>query len=152
MELAEFESHLAAARSKRAALSSAGAVDVFEGRLASAEELLQVEAALDAQLPVEYKEFMRRYGGGMFLFLDLLPVASADPYEDDLLGVKAREFGTIDFVAVAPVGTGDWWGFSIAAGRCLTEVHFWDHEDGKTELVAPGFLDFVAREGLRVGS
>ncbi|MFC8957794.1 SMI1/KNR4 family protein [Streptomyces sp. NPDC057101] len=151
MEFEEFEAYLSAARAKRAGLSSPEGFDVFESRVASETDLLEVEEALGVQLPGEYREFMKRHGGGMFLFLDLLPVAASDDQEDDLRRVNASEFKHGDFIAVAPVGTGDWWGFSVNEGRCANQVDFWDHEDGQVQFAASSFLEFLAREGLRVG-
>ncbi|MFF9865077.1 SMI1/KNR4 family protein [Streptomyces sp. NPDC013953] len=151
MEFEEFEAHLAAARAKRAGLSGPEGFEVFECRTASEGELLRAEVALRAQLPAEYKEFMQRHGGGMFLFLDLLPVVGSSDQEDDLVKVNLREFDAASFVAVAPVGTGDWWGFSVIDGRCDDQVNFWDHEDGRVQFEAASFLDFLAHEGLRVG-
>lgn len=151
MEFEEFEAHLSAARARRTSLSSPGGFDFFASRVTSESELSEVEKALRVQLPGEYKEFMKRHGGGMFLFLDLLPVITSDDQGDDLLRVNTQEFKVADFVAVAPVGTGDWWGFSVIEGRCANQVDFSDHEDGRVEFEATGFLDFLAREGLRVG-
>ncbi|MET9964978.1 SMI1/KNR4 family protein [Streptomyces sp. NPDC006356] len=151
MEFEEFEAHLAAARAKRAGLSSPEGFEVFERRVASEDDILAAEGALHVQLPDDYKEFMKRHGGGMFLFLDLLPIAGSDDQEDDLLKVNLREFAGVDFVAVAPVGTGDWWGFSVVDGRCAGQVNFWDHEDGRVQFAADSFLGFLVREGLRVG-
>ena len=151
MRFEEFEAHLAAARAKRAGLSSPEGFEVFEGRAASEDDLLAVEDALQVRLPDEYKEFMKRHGGGMFLFLDLLPIAGTGDHEDDVLKVNLGESAGANFVAVAPVGTGDWWGFSVIDGRCADQVYFRDHEDGHVQFEADSFLDFLAREGLRVG-
>ncbi|WP_431967288.1 SMI1/KNR4 family protein [Actinacidiphila sp. bgisy160] len=151
MDFAEFEEHLSTARAKRAALSSPEGGDVFESRRASEAELSDAEVILGTSLPAEYKEFMQRYGGGMFLFLDLLPIAAHEGPDDDLLKVYEREFKYANFVPVAPVGTGDWWGFLSAEGRCSPEVYFRDHEDGRFHLEADSFLEFMARKGLRLG-
>ncbi|MFD5575194.1 SMI1/KNR4 family protein [Streptomyces cadmiisoli] len=151
MEFEEFEVHLAATRAKRAGLSGPEGFEVFECRAASEGELLRAEGALHAQLPQEYREFMKRHGGGMFLFLDLLPVVGSGDQDDDLLKANLQEFFGGDFVAVAPVGTGDWWGFSVIDGCCTDQVNFWDHEDGQVQFEADSFLNFLVREGLRVG-
>jgi hypothetical protein len=151
MEFEEFETYLAAARAKRGSLSDPEGFEVFECRRASEAELLRAEDALGVQLPGEYKEFMKRHGGGMFLFLDLLPIVGSGDHEDDLLKINLREFIAVSFVAVAPVGTGDWWGFPVIGGRCSGQVHFWDHEDGQLQFEAASFLEFLTREGLRVG-
>ncbi|MEU8578584.1 SMI1/KNR4 family protein [Streptomyces asoensis] len=151
MEFEEFQALLSTARAKRAGLSSPEGLEVFESRRASEAELLEVEEALRVQLPFAYREFLKRHGGGMFLFLDLLPVVASDDQEDDLRKVNVAEFKNGDFFAVAPVGTGDWWGFSVIEGRCADQVDFWGHEDGQVQFAAIGFLEFLAREGLRLG-
>ncbi|MFJ4990396.1 SMI1/KNR4 family protein [Streptomyces sp. NPDC088732] len=149
MNFAEFDEHLSAARAKRVGLSDPEG-GVFESQRASVAELSHAEVILGTSLPAEYKEFMQRYGGGMFLFLDLLPIA-AHGNPEDVLKVHEREFKNTSFIPVAPVGTGDWWGFLSAEGRCSPEVYFWDHEGGPVQLESGSFLEFMAREGLRLG-
>lgn len=151
VKLEEFEVHFSEARAQRAAPGGLEVFDVFESRLASEDEILEVEKGLRVRLPDEYKEFMKSYGGGMFLFVDLLPVVARADQRDDLATVNAAEFGNGNFIAIAAVGTGDWWGFSVVEGRCADQVDFWDHEDGQVQCAATGFLDFLAREGLRIG-
>ncbi|MEU4779098.1 SMI1/KNR4 family protein [Micromonospora sp. NPDC023633] len=70
-------------------------------------------APLGATLPKQYKAFMMRYGSGQFGSLDLLPIATAASahHFDDVLSVSQAEFPDGSFVAVAPVGTGDYWCF-----------------------------------------
>ncbi|WP_108990757.1 SMI1/KNR4 family protein [Streptomyces coelicoflavus] len=151
MEFDEFEEHLSRASVRRASLVGSSDIEVFEGQIASESELSTAENTLGVELPEKYKQFMKRHGGGEFLFIDLLPIIASDSQEDDLLGVNSREFLSSGFIAVAPVGTGDWWGFSVVEGCCNDRVDFRDHEDGRVHSVASDFLDFLAHEGLRVG-
>jgi hypothetical protein len=56
---------------------------------------------------------------------------SPDGRAEDLLSVNQGTMAPPDFVAVAPVGTGDWWGFASVNGVCDERVNFFDHEDGR---------------------
>ncbi|MDI6105896.1 hypothetical protein QLQ12_45730 [Actinoplanes sp. NEAU-A12] len=53
------------------------------------------------------------------------------------------------FLAIAPVGTGDHWGFPVIDGCCSEQVWFHFHDAGDDELVAQDFLEFVASRGLK---
>jgi hypothetical protein len=149
MEFEEFDAHLARVRAEREGGALPEGLQLFEFQSASDAELLRVEQELAAQLPEKYKEFMRRYGGGQFLFVDLLPAISPEG-RDDLLNVNQSEFTPKGFLAVAPVGTGDWWGFPTTDGICDDQVFFWDHEDGRMQVSHPDFLVFLTHNGLRV--
>ncbi|MEV7549759.1 hypothetical protein AB0N89_09070 [Amycolatopsis sp. NPDC089917] len=89
---------------------------------------------------------MLTYGGGGFFSIDLLPVKSPDGREEDLLSVNENSDEWVGFVAAAPVGTGDWWGFTADAGICGEAVYFRFHEDEQLELAAD---DFLVKCGLR---
>ncbi|MFE6611142.1 SMI1/KNR4 family protein [Amycolatopsis sp. NPDC057786] len=121
----------------------------FESWRSSEEEIERVEHELDVRLPAQYKEFMMRHGGGGFLFVDLLPVVAPGPRKEDLVSVNRGSLREAGFLAVAPVGTGDWWGFTLTGNECGEAVDFRFHEDGLREREAPGFLDFLVRHGLR---
>jgi antitoxin YobK len=122
----------------------------IEGRIASVSELASVEALLGVVLPAQYKEFMTRYGGGGFGNVELLPVTGEWPdVHESVARTNSEWFSDGSFVAVAPVGTGDYWGFPVVDGRCPDEVWFHFHDDPNDELVASDFLEFVARQGLR---
>lgn len=118
MEFEEFDQHVASLRD-RAARSGVAAVEDFaliEGLTTSAQEIAEAERALGAVLPAKYKAFMVRYGAGQFGFVDLLPIA-AGGHDGDVVAVSQAEFPDGNFVAVAPVGTGDYWCFPVVDGR-----------------------------------
>lgn len=150
MDLADFDTLAEALRQKSAASHAAYGFALIEGRTATSDEIADVERRIGTIFPDKYKVFMTRYGGGQFGFVDLIPiVADPEEHEDDLCTVNDREFRERDFVAVAPVGTGDYWGFPVTDGRCRDEVWFRFHDAGEPELVAGDFLEFVANHGLR---
>ncbi|MFI7335826.1 SMI1/KNR4 family protein [Micromonospora aurantiaca (nom. illeg.)] len=76
MDFEEFDQHVQALRARAAGSGSEEGEDftVIEGLTATAEDTAAAEQALGATLPEQYKAFMRRYGGGQFGFLDLLPI------------------------------------------------------------------------------
>jgi hypothetical protein len=94
---------------------------------------------------------MRVFGGGVFSFVELLPARSPDGRSEDLLSVNTGEYAVPDFVAVAPVGTGDWWGFVSENGVCHEQVCFLDHEDGSIQADSADFYEFVSVKGVRAG-
>ncbi|MBC6460374.1 SMI1/KNR4 family protein [Actinomadura sp. HBU206391] len=150
MEFQEFEVVLQAARAERLGSDYPEEFQLFDFWRATDSDLRQAESELGVQLPEKYKEFMRRHGGGVFMFLDLLPVVSPDGRAEDLVMVNKGEFREAGFVAVSPVGTGDWWGFSLSDGVCGDTVDFLDHEDGGITPSFADFLDFLTQKGLRV--
>jgi antitoxin YobK len=120
----------------------------FDSWTASPEELSAIESALGTRLPAQYKQVMQEYGAGHFAFVELMPVRSVDD-SADLLSVNTGDLAVPGFVAVAPVGTGDYWGFASTDGECANQVYFWFHDDQALELAAEDFLEFVVKQGLR---
>ncbi|MFD0971393.1 SMI1/KNR4 family protein [Plantactinospora endophytica] len=150
MDLPEFDALAEPLRQKSAASEAEFGFALIEGHTATADEIATAERRMAVILPQKYKTFMMRHGGGAFGFIELFPItASPERYGNELCTVNDHEFPDRDFVAVAPVGTGDHWGFPVTNGRCHDEVWFRFHDAGDDELVAPDFLHFVAIHGLR---
>ncbi|GGN73061.1 hypothetical protein GCM10010112_42120 [Actinoplanes lobatus] len=93
-----------------------------------------------------------RFGGGLFGFVELFPIMAAPEEARDLRTVNDREFPDRTFVVVAPVGTGDHWGFPVRDGRCQEQVWCTYHDAVDDEPVAADFLEFVAEHGLKSSS
>jgi hypothetical protein len=110
MNFEQFEEVLQSAVDQQAAQYYPPDFRLFDFHRAAESDIQRAEIELNVVLPKKYKEFMLRYGGGQFLFLDLLPVISPDGRSEDLIEVN-QHFRELGFVAVSPVGTGDWWGF-----------------------------------------
>jgi hypothetical protein len=148
VQFAEFDVLLEQALRRYAAEERDGDVAVFDHWRATEADLTRVERWLGVRLPGQYRRFLLRYGAGRFLFVELLPADEGRRWVETLLG--ANEAGS-GFVAVAPVGTGDYWGFVVHDGVCEDAVSFRYQEDGAVEPAARDFLEFAALEGLRVG-
>jgi SUKH superfamily protein len=148
MEFTEFDEIVDEARAQEAAMSLPAPLKVVDLSPASSDSVARAEQTLRVRLPDKYRAFMTRYGGGQLNFLDILPIESTGRQRTGMISVNQAEFPEGSFVAVAPVGTGDWWGFRAAQGVCEDAVCFRDHEDGHFEFVADDFLDFVALRGF----
>jgi antitoxin YobK len=151
MDFDEFEVRLRAVRARGSASSYPEGFDPFDSWRATADDVQTVETRLDIRLPGQYRDFMSRYGGGTFLFLDLLPVVSPDGQSEDLLTVNGSSLRQSGFIAISPVGTGDWWGFPLMDGVCAAAVHFWYHDESRAEFFSEDFLSFLVRRGLSAG-
>ncbi|MEH1127339.1 SMI1/KNR4 family protein [Micromonospora sp. CPCC 206061] len=150
MEIAQFDVLVESLRRASAASLAKYGFPLIEGLTVTGDEVTKVETRLGVALPEKYKAFMVHYGGGMFGTVDLFPISRhGTDHDDDLASVNDREFPDRTFIAVAPVGTGDHWGFPVTNGQCHDEVWFRFHDVGDPELHAVDFLEFVARHGLR---
>ena len=152
MDFEEFQEALERVENQQAEQNHPEGVQVFDFWRATDSDIQRAESELGVALPTKYKEFMLRYGGGQFLFLDILPVVSPDGRSEDLIEVNQDGFREFGFIAVSPVGTGDWWGFSLDASICREQVEFRGHEDGGTERAADDFLEFLVKNGLQPGA
>ena len=147
MDFTEFDQLVEPLPARSAAMQAAHGFVLIDARTASGQELHDAEQRLGATLPSRYKTFMMRYGGGQFGSVDLLPVTPI-PDGEDIVLASQREDPSGSFVVVAPVGTGDYWGFPVINGRCSDQVWFRFHDAGDPELAAPDFLTFGANHGL----
>ncbi|MGI5525836.1 SMI1/KNR4 family protein [Micromonospora sp. CA-259024] len=151
MEFEEFEAQVESFRTERAGKQYPPGFQLFDSWTATDADLAEVEAELGTHLPSKYKRFMRVFGGGVFSFVELLPAKSPDGRSEDLLSVNTGIYAAPNFVAVAPVGTGDWWGFVSENGVCREQVSFLDHEEGSVQFDSADFYEFALTKGLRIG-
>jgi hypothetical protein len=122
MDLAEFDALTETLRRWSAESVARHGFALIEGLTATADEVVGMEHRLGVSLPEQYKAFMMRYGGGMFGFVELFPITGGSPTLPDIGSVNGEEFSDRSFIAVAPSGTVDFWGFPVAGGRCGDEV------------------------------
>lgn len=112
---------------------------------ATDEDVADFEAVLGVQLPLQYRDFLTTHGAGMFAFLKVLGLKRGTSWE-----VTSHRRGLpVDFIPVADLETGDYYGHNVVDGRCDERVSVWDHE---TSAVQPtqyeDFYALVAAVGL----
>ncbi|WP_181043837.1 SMI1/KNR4 family protein [Actinokineospora auranticolor] len=149
MELAELEAQIDQAIEAHRRNDPSSDYSLFELTPTTESEIKEIEETLGVELPAKYREFMIRHGGGRFGYLELVPVKSEHVHDDNLLSVNTGEFQIPDFIAVAPVGTGDWWGFPVVAGTCQCHIAFWNHDDGSVQSTSTDFYEFLSKQGTR---
>ncbi len=102
---------------------------------------------LGVRLPDDYAWFLREYGGGEFAFVEIY---SADASSDLYIVDKQASAADLNVLAFSDNGCGDDYVFPVENGVAADAVLFHDHETGELRPEASdGFLDFVARHGLR---
>ncbi|WP_238005275.1 SMI1/KNR4 family protein [Dactylosporangium sp. AC04546] len=151
MDFAEFDA-LAEPLQRRWAQEEAQHGFALIGRhVCTPEVIALVEGRMGVIFPDKYKVFMTRYGGGVFGFVELLPLVEPDKpaRRGDIWSENERWFPERDFVAVAEVGTGDYWGFPVTDGRCHDQVWFHFHDQDDHKPVAVDFLEFIAEQALK---
>jgi hypothetical protein len=138
----EFSDAVAASRQHERWLTSPARV--------TEQELSAVESRLGVTFPEHFRQALLRFGAGDFHWITLL-TASLDS-DDNLIVVNEdlRNRGVSNFVAVAPNGCGDFYGFRTETGACEPEVYFWDHETGSVEAKpeAACVLEFLRDNAL----
>jgi hypothetical protein len=149
MEPAEFEALAKPLLRRSVTEQAAYGFALVDSHSVTAQEIMSVEREMAVSLPDKYKAFMMRFGGGAFGFVELFPLAPVASGSDDLRTLNDRDFADRNFVAIAPVGTGDHWGFPVTNGRCDDSVWFRFHDAGDDEPAAADFLEFVAEHGLK---
>ncbi|MEU8664557.1 SMI1/KNR4 family protein [Actinoplanes philippinensis] len=119
--------------------------------IASDDDLTRVETELGVRLPEKYKQFMKVFGGGVFVHLELIPPASPNSRTGDLVDLNSGDNEVPGFVCVAPDGAGNHWGFVTVDGVCREQVSYYSFEDEEIEPEADDFLEFVSWRGLHAG-
>lgn len=117
--------------------------------VASDDEIAVAEAALGASLPVEYREFVQRFGGGYFALANVFSVASESDWSIVRRNVVSASVTGDGFVAVSDNGVGDYYGFRVQDGACEGRISIFDHS---AEAVMPtefgDLFEFLARKAL----
>src|SRR5688500_15721015 len=95
--------------------------DLDSDPLATNEEIATAEKLLQTRFPAQYLEFITRYGGGLFAFVN---IASVSPSSEWNAVHRNQKIKKLDFIAVSENGVGDYYGFRTEHGICLPEVFF----------------------------
>jgi len=115
---------------------------------ASDAEVVCAENDLRVTFPTEYRDFVKDFGGGYFAFTNVFSVC---PESDWNIVQRNKQYGLDGFIAVSDNGVGDFFGFRVADGKCLSEIWFWDHEEhGRLKPTAyANLFEFLAEKGLK---
>ncbi|GFM66081.1 hypothetical protein PSCICJ_21990 [Pseudomonas cichorii] len=115
---------------------------------ANENSIALAQKELNAIFPDEYIQFIKRYGGGYFA---LGVVFSLDPSSDfNLVEINKREsHSRSSYILCSENGSGDFYGFKVINGKCLSEIYFLDHETGEWEKTKyENLLNFLSEIAL----
>lgn len=117
-------------------------------KLASLPDVEAAERDLNVKFPVEYVEFLLRYGGGYFA-LGVVFSLDADS-EFYVLKKNSRKLvSETGFLTFSDNGMGDLYAFRVTSGECLSDVFFYDHEiNSWVESGLGNLFEFLARYAL----
>ena len=109
------------------------------------QDLADFETSLGVQLPRQYRDFLSTHGAGTFAFLKVLGLNRGTPRDLS----SQRPDLPVDFIPVADLETGDYYGYRVVDGRCEERVSVWDH-DARTvqRTLYEDFYALVAAVGL----
>lgn len=115
--------------------------------VANKEMIDNVEDYYNIQLPHDYKEFVKEYGGGYFGFV---VVYSCD--ENGMFYIKNNVSKQLikerDFFPVIDLETGDFIGFKIKDGICQDAVNLYSYEEKKLYELEMDFYETLVKYGL----
>jgi hypothetical protein len=112
-------------------------------------EIEQIERCFSAILPQEYKDFIKKYGGGYFAFTNIF---SGKKESEWYIVTRNNEVGLLNsygFIAFSDNEVGDYYGFKIINGKCHPKIYFYDHEDDQIKITEyDNLFDYLNKVGL----
>lgn len=113
-------------------------------------EIRQIENYFGSELPIEYKQFLKNYGGGYFAFL---LVFSGDEKSNWNVIKQNKELNLLNkynFLAVSDNESGDFYGFRVNNNKCETKLSVFLHDELKVkETQYEDFYQYVLKLGLK---
>lgn len=116
--------------------------------LVTDKEIALYEHKQGIEMPVEYTEFIIRYGGGYFAFTKIFSLANNSEWNIESLNEKFVKIK--DFIAISDNGAGDFYGFKVIDGKCESQIYVYDHENGIIESTKyKDLFEYLVGVGLR---
>jgi hypothetical protein len=114
-------------------------------RVATEATLIEIESKLGIQLPSDYREFLKGYGGGDFGFTNIF---SADP-ESEWFLPKMQKAASVDLpeglLAFSDDFSGGYYVFLVENGIAEHPVYYWNQDGGLISTEFESILAYVVR-------
>lgn len=125
MEISEFTSIINEAKKNKPILFG-----LDSDKVASDNEIKQVEEYYGVELPQSYKEFVKKFGGGFFGFTVVYSCDCSSKFY--VVNNVLKEWIDIrNFFPVIDFETGDLCGFQVEDSKCKNLVSVFDHEENR---------------------
>lgn len=112
-------------------------------------QIKEIEDYFQLELPIEYKQFLKTYGGGYFAFLVIF---SGDPNSNWYIIRQNEELNLVtkyNFLAISDNEVGDFYGFKVNNNKCETKISVFVHEENIVkETGYRDFYQYVIEVGL----
>lgn len=105
----------------------------------SNEMILNLEHSIKLTLPENYKLFVKKYGGGYFVFTIVLSCNPKSKFY--LLNPNySNLIKTHNFLPLIDLETGDIAGVRVSQNKCSNEIYLYSHD---TNRITPSTFDFL---------
>ena len=115
------------------------------------DQIKQASEALGVNLPEDYIDFVKEYGGGYFAFTNIFSVYSNS--DDWYIVERNFEYNLPEnnFIAISDDEAGGYYGFRVKDGICDSSIAYWDHEshDPIMDRQYDNLFSFIAEIGLK---
>lgn len=118
--------------------------------IASDEELIHVENYYQIQLPESYKQFLKKYGGGYFVYTVVYSCDTASKFYI-IHNVLKEWVDKYNFLPVIDFQTGDMGGFKINNKKCDELFCIYNHDEKQVvESEECDFFQALVMYGLKL--
>ena len=117
-------------------------------KLPTAADIHAVESKLGVKMPMDYINFVTEYGGGYFAFSNVFSLCKNSEW--NILEQNAS-YNSIphSHVLISANGSGDFYGYKIESGQCLSAICFFDHESQTwSETDFANIYEYLAKYAL----
>jgi len=113
----------------------------------ASEELIQsVEKNLNVQFPLEFREFLKKYGSGEFAYTHLYSLSN--DIENNIIE-ENKILNDKRVVAISDNGAGDYYCYLVKENYCESSIVILDHETGDfDEYYYKNIFEFLYLVGL----
>jgi len=113
-------------------------------------DIANTEKLYNIHLPLEYKLFLKEYGGGFFSFVTVYTCnENSDFYIKSKNPVEAVNKNK--FIAISDNGVGDLYGFSITNNKCDDKISMFSHEKHEVQGTKyKNLYNFLLSKGLQM--
>jgi len=125
---------------------------LFEGRdiVATEEDIQETEVKLGIILPQAYRDFVKKYGGGDFGYIDIFSANKKGYWYIVKHNQDFKHYLPKDFIAISDDQTGGYYGYKIVNHQCDEQVCYWHYDGGfDSKVVYSNIFEFIIDVGLR---
>jgi len=118
-------------------------------KTATEVKLTEVAARLGIQLPMNYREFLKVYGGGDFGFINIFSADQTSEWYLPERQAAASAFLPKGLLAFSDDFSGGYYVFEVEDGLAAEQVYYWNQDGGLISTEFGNVLAFIVRYAYR---